>query len=58
MLKQVQHDGPGQKALSYTPENEQAPLINTPDEAEERAGQAVAAEDSNRSKPDGRLQSR
>jgi len=44
MLKQVQHDGPG-KALPYTPEHEEAALIAALDEAEERAGQAVAGED-------------
>jgi len=44
MLKQVQHDGSG-KALPYTPEHEEAALIAALDEAEERAVQAVAAED-------------
>jgi glycyl-tRNA synthetase beta chain len=44
MLKQVQHDGSG-KALPYTPEHEEAALIAALDEAEARAGEAVAAED-------------
>jgi len=44
MLKQVQHDGSG-KALPYTPEHEEAALIAALDDAEERAVQAVAAED-------------
>jgi len=44
MLKQVQHDGSG-RALPYTPEHEEAALIAALDEAEERAVQAVAAED-------------
>ena len=44
ILKQVQHDGSG-KTLPYTPEHEEAALIAALDKAEERAVQAVAAED-------------